>query len=93
MRYIHFCVIIISVRDHVKRSKLLAFAATFAIMTSTLAPVYANEADLDITGMLDEDITLGLSVDDVTKESQGDWWKLEDGTLTLFGQLPDTGEI
>ena len=26
------------------------------MMTSTLAPVYANEVDLDITGLLDEGI-------------------------------------
>ncbi len=74
-----------------KPRRILGLMAAFAMLTSTLTPVYANEVDLDLSGLLDDEVVLGLSLDDVTKESQGDWWKFEDGTLTLFGQLPYTG--
>ncbi len=56
-----------------KPRRLLGIIAAFAMMTSTLAPVYANEVDLDLTELLDEDVTLGLSVDDVTKEAS--WYR------------------
>ncbi|MBQ3920443.1 MAG: BspA family leucine-rich repeat surface protein, partial [Oscillospiraceae bacterium] len=70
--------------------RVLAFIAAVTILSGTLTPVYANEVDIDISGLLDDDVTLGLSVDDVTKQEQGSWYNFEDGTLTLFGQLPDT---
>ncbi len=73
-----------------KPRRLLGIMAAFAMMTSTLAPVYANEVDLDLTELLDEDVTLGLSVDDVTKEASWYRWDPQSYTLTLTGQLPNT---
>ncbi len=73
-----------------KKRRMLGLFAALTMLTSTFTPAYANQVDLDVTGMFDNDITLGLSLDDVTKESQGDWWKFENNTLTLSGQLPDT---
>ncbi len=71
------------------KKKMAALLAAM-MLTSALTPVYADELP-DITG-LGGDVTLGLSLDEdeLTKDATS-WCEFKDGTLTLYGMLPDTG--
>ncbi len=72
--------------------RLLSAAAALAVTASMLTPVYAEH--IDISELMDDTAVLGYSElleDEVTKEATS-WyeWNSNTGTLTLFGQLPDT---
>ena len=41
--------------DHMRKRRLLALAAAFSMLTSTFTTVYANQVDLDVTGIFEEE--------------------------------------